>query len=91
VADSVAANLDIVLFGYFKHFRLLHAWMELNLVHSRHNACVARHFIENISWVIWDSNHFYFASFLSCLKSLPWFCTYLVYLFVINSHCTLAS
>ena len=52
VADSVAANLDIVLLGYFKHFRLLHAWMELNLVHSRHYACVASHFFENISWVI---------------------------------------
>ena len=52
VADSVAANLDIVLFGYFKHFRLLHARMELNLVNSRHYTSVGSHFFENISWVI---------------------------------------
>ena len=52
VADSVAANLDIVLLGYFKHFRLLHARMELNLVHGWHYTSVGSHFFKNISWVI---------------------------------------
>ena len=52
VANSIAANLDIVLLGNFKHFRLLHARMELNLVDSRHYTSVGCHFFENVSRVV---------------------------------------